>query len=149
MDRTKKIKEKDSGYDTIPGHLPQAWRKPRVVSIPNTQFSFGGEEEGGGDEVVGLPSFLSLCLRTEFSSFSSRISHSSSNTFLDKSCLFSCKRRKGINWILGLFALLGRLYFLKSTCMPPSWGNGTSSSSELVSSFFSGSWSSSSSEVQP
>ena len=43
--------------DTIPGHLPQAWRKPRGVPIPNTQCSFGGDEEDGGDEVDGfLPS---------------------------------------------------------------------------------------------
>ena len=34
----------------IPGHLPQAWRKPRGVPIPDTQFSFGGEEDDGGDE---------------------------------------------------------------------------------------------------
>ena len=34
----------------IPGHLPHAWRKPRGVPIPDTQFSFGFEEEGGGDE---------------------------------------------------------------------------------------------------
>ena len=34
----------------IPGHLPQAWRKPRGVPIPDTQFSFG-DEEGGGNEV--------------------------------------------------------------------------------------------------
>ena len=40
--------------DTITGHLPQAWRKPRGVPIPNTQFSFGGDEEDGGDEVDGL-----------------------------------------------------------------------------------------------
>ena len=54
MDRTKKVKAKDSGDDTIPGHLPQAWRKPRGVPIPNTQFSFGGDEEDGGDEVEGF-----------------------------------------------------------------------------------------------
>ena len=47
---------KDSGGDTIPGHLPQAWRKPRGVPIPDTQFSFGDEEEGGGDEVEILSS---------------------------------------------------------------------------------------------
>ena len=54
MDRTKKVKAKDSGDDTIPGHLHQAWRKLRGVPIPDTQFSFGGEEEGGGDEVEGF-----------------------------------------------------------------------------------------------
>ena len=54
MDRTKKVKAKDSGDDTIPGNLPQAWRKPRGVPIPNTQFSFGGDEEDGGDEVEGF-----------------------------------------------------------------------------------------------
>ena len=37
----------------IPGHLPQAWHKPRGVPIPDTQVSFGDEEgDGGGDEVV-------------------------------------------------------------------------------------------------
>ena len=48
---------KDSGGDTIPGHLPQAWRKPRGVPIPDTQFSFGDEEEGGGGQVVEIMSF--------------------------------------------------------------------------------------------
>ena len=52
MDRTKTVKAKDSGDDTIPGHLPQAWRKPRGVPIPDTPFSFGGEEDDGDDEVV-------------------------------------------------------------------------------------------------
>ena len=33
----------------IPGHLPQAWRKPRGVPIPDTQFSFGGEEDDGDE----------------------------------------------------------------------------------------------------
>ena len=56
MDRTKKVKAKDSGDDTISGHLPQAWRKPRGVPIPNTQFSFGGDEEDGGDEVDAIRS---------------------------------------------------------------------------------------------
>ena len=32
----------------IPGHLPQAWHKPRRVPIPDTQFSVGDEEGGGG-----------------------------------------------------------------------------------------------------
>ena len=54
MDRTKKVKAKDSGDDTIPGHVPQAWQKPRGVPIPNTQFSFGGDEEDNGDEVEGF-----------------------------------------------------------------------------------------------
>ena len=40
----------------IPGHLPQAWQKPRGVPIPDTQFSFGDEEGGGGDEVEILSS---------------------------------------------------------------------------------------------
>ena len=53
MDRTKKVKAKDSRDDTITGHLPQAWRKPMGVPIPDTQFSFGDEEGGGGDEVDG------------------------------------------------------------------------------------------------
>ena len=54
----------------IPGHPPQAWRKPRGVPIPDTQFSFGGEEDdgnegevlssnfrgnGGGEKVRGFP----------------------------------------------------------------------------------------------
>ena len=43
----------------IPGHLPQAWRKPREVPIPDTQFSFGDEEEGGG-EVWKLEASLDL-----------------------------------------------------------------------------------------
>ena len=60
MDQTKKIKEKDSGDDTIPGHLPQAWRKPRGVPIPNTQFSFGGDEEDGGDEADAIRPNTSL-----------------------------------------------------------------------------------------
>ena len=38
----------------IPGHLPQAWHKPRGVPIPDTQFSFGDEEGGGGGEVVAI-----------------------------------------------------------------------------------------------
>ena len=62
MDRTKKVKGKDSGDDTIPGHLPQAWRKPRGVPIPNTQFSFGGDEEYGGDEVEAILSNTSLSI---------------------------------------------------------------------------------------
>ena len=36
----------------IPGHLPKAWRKPRGVPIPDTQYSFGGEEYGGDEEEV-------------------------------------------------------------------------------------------------
>ena len=44
----------------IPGHLPQAWHKPRGVPIPDTQFSFGDEEGGGCDEVV-----VTLSLRTK------------------------------------------------------------------------------------
>ena len=40
----------------IPGHLPQAWRKPRGVHILDTQFSFGDEEGDGGDEVAILSS---------------------------------------------------------------------------------------------
>ena len=54
MDRTKKVKAKDSGDDTIPGHLPQAWRKPRGVPISDIQFYLGGEEEDGGDEVEAI-----------------------------------------------------------------------------------------------
>ena len=54
MDQSKKVKAKDSGDDTIPGRLPQAWRKPRGGPIPDTQFSFGEEEGGGGDEVVAI-----------------------------------------------------------------------------------------------
>ena len=55
-DRTKIDKGKDSGGDTIPGHLPQAWHKLRGVPIPITKVSFGGEEGdgGGGDEVVAI-----------------------------------------------------------------------------------------------
>ena len=54
MDRTKKVKEKYSGDDTILGHLPQAWRKPRGVPIPDNQFSFGDEERCGGEEAVAI-----------------------------------------------------------------------------------------------
>ena len=43
----------------ILGHLPQAWQKPRGVPIPDTQFSFGDEEGGGGDAVVASLSFFS------------------------------------------------------------------------------------------
>ena len=46
------MKAKDSGDDTMLGHLHQAWREPRGVPIPDTQFSFGGEEDDGGDEEV-------------------------------------------------------------------------------------------------
>ena len=42
----------------IPGHLPQAWRKPRGVPIPDTQFSFGDEEGGGGEVEAAIPSFM-------------------------------------------------------------------------------------------
>ena len=54
---------KDSGGDTILGHLPQAWRKPRGVPIPDTQFSFSDEEGGGGDEVDAILSFFANLLR--------------------------------------------------------------------------------------
>ena len=56
MDQTKKVKAKDSGDDTILRHLPQAWQKPRGVPILDTQFYFGGEEGGGGDEVEAIRS---------------------------------------------------------------------------------------------
>ena len=58
MGRTKisKGKIKWRWYDT--GAPPQAWRKPRGVPIPDTQFSFGDEEGGGGDEVVAILSFM-------------------------------------------------------------------------------------------
>ena len=48
------VKAKDSGGDTIPGYLPQAWHKPRGVPIPDTQVSFVDEEGGGCDEVVAV-----------------------------------------------------------------------------------------------
>ena len=89
MDKTK-VKAKDSGDDTVSGHLPQAWRKPRGVPIPETQFSFGDEDDGGGD-VEGLPFFLSLHLRVEFFSFNSPTSCASSSTLLHKSCLIPAK----------------------------------------------------------
>ena len=62
----------------IPGHLPQAWHKPRGVPIPDTQFSLGDEEGGGGDEVEAILSFLSnlfrmyklFILKSSFSSWS-------------------------------------------------------------------------------
>src|SRR3989337_1630530 len=95
---------------------------------PCIYISFFGGGDDGVDDVVGLSSiFLSLRLKIEFSSLKSSISCSSLNILLHNSCLFSCKRRKGINSILGFFALLGRLDFLNSTCMSPGWGNGTSS----------------------
>ena len=53
-DRTKKVKAKDSGdwYDT--GAPSPSLVKAKGVPIPNTQFSFGGDEEYGGDEVEGF-----------------------------------------------------------------------------------------------
>ena len=42
------------------GTSPQAWRKPRGVPILDTQFCFGDEEGGGGDEVVAILSNISL-----------------------------------------------------------------------------------------
>ena len=65
----------------------------------------------------GVCFFLNLRLRIEFCSPRSSISRSSLNTFLHSSCLFSCKRRKGINSIFGFFALSGRLDLLNSTCI--------------------------------
>jgi hypothetical protein len=32
------VKAKESGGDTIPGHLPQAWRKPRECPYPILNF---------------------------------------------------------------------------------------------------------------
>ena len=56
----------------IPGHLPQASRKPRGVPIPDTQFSFGGEKDGDGDEEGNLPfasfSFVSILISQASSS---------------------------------------------------------------------------------
>ena len=51
-DRTKisKVKKIVGWYDT--GAPPQAWRKPRGVPIPDTQFSFGGEEDDGDEEEI-------------------------------------------------------------------------------------------------
>jgi hypothetical protein len=41
----------------IPGHLPQAWHKPRGVPIPYDQVSlFGDEGVGGGVEAAILSS---------------------------------------------------------------------------------------------
>ena len=125
----------------------QAWQLPRGVPIPDAQFFFVGEE--GGYFVDGVGFFLNLRLRIEFWSLRSSISCSRLSIYLHSSCLFSCKRRKGINSILGFFTLSGRLDFLNSTCMSPSWGSGTSSSSELVSYFPFWSQSSSSPVVQP
>ena len=42
-------------YDT--GALPQAWQLPRGVPIPDTQFSFGGSDDGVVDD-VGLSSIF-------------------------------------------------------------------------------------------
>ena len=77
--------------------------------------------------------FLNLRLSIVFCSFRSSTSCSRLNTLLHNSYLFSCKRRKRINSIFGFFALSGRLDFLNSTCMSQGWGNGASSSSELLS----------------
>ena len=112
--------------DTSPNLCPSQGECP----YPCTQVSLFG---GGGDVVVSF--FLNLRLRVEFSSLKSSISCSSLNIFLHNSFLFSYKRWKGIYWILGFFTLLGRLDFLNSMCMSPGWGNVTSFSSELVSSF--------------
>ena len=82
--------------DTIPGHLPQAWWKPRGVPIPNTQFYFGGDEEDGGDELEGYLSFLlRLRLRTEFSSFSSWISTQAPTPFCINHAYFPTRDEKG------------------------------------------------------
>ena len=56
MIKLKTCEDNKSDGDTIPGHLPQAWQKPRGVPIPDTQFSFG-DEEGGGGEVEAILSF--------------------------------------------------------------------------------------------
>ena len=87
---------------------------PDVFGI---QLVFVGEEGDGFVDGVGF--FLNLRLRTEFWPLRSSISYSRLSIFLHNSCLFSYKRRKGINLILGFFTLSGRLDFLNSTCMSP------------------------------
>ena len=77
----------------IPGHLPQARHKPRVVPIPCTQVSFGGEEGDGGDEVV---SFYSLRRRLKLFSLRSSFSSSSFNIFLHNASLLSFRKQGGI-----------------------------------------------------
>ena len=79
----------------MPGHLPQAWQKPRGVPIPDTQFSFGGEEGGGGDEVVGLYFFLSLRLKTECSSFSSGSPTQAPTPFCTSLAYFPARDKNG------------------------------------------------------
>ena len=105
-DRTKISKGKESGDDTIPGHVPQAWQKLRGVPIPVTQVSFGGEDDGGGDALSHLLS--NLRQRLKLSSLRSSFSSSSLNIFLHNATLLSCRKREGIDVVL---VLLWRLDF--------------------------------------
>src|SRR3989337_2958418 len=111
------------------GTSPKLGTSQGECPYPCTQVSFFGDD--GGDEVVGLS--LSFRLRTQFSSCNLLISCSSSTIFSHNTFLFSYRRRKGINWILDLFTVFGRLDFLNSTCISPGWGKEASSSSELAS----------------
>ena len=82
----------------IPGHLPQAWHKPRGVPIPWNQVSFVGEDDdGGGNELLASLFFSSLCLRLKLSSQRSSFSSSSFKIFLHKAALLSCRKRGGIS----------------------------------------------------
>ena len=95
--RTKINKGKDSGGDTIPGHLTQAWHKPRGVPIPWTQVSFGDEGGGGDDEVVvSLSPFSILRRRVKLSILNSSFSISSFNILLHNASLLSFRKRGGI-----------------------------------------------------
>ena len=115
-DRTKK---KDKGESVMViryrGTFPKLGSCQGECPYPCVHVSFFGGDNDGVVDDVGF--FLNLRLRMEFCSLRSSISCSRLNILLHSSCLFSCKRRKGINSILGFFALLGRLDFLNSTCM--------------------------------
>ena len=89
MDRTKISKGKKivGWYDT--GAPPPSLAEAKGSAHTRYWYvHFGDEEDGGGGDVVeGLPFFLSLRLRMKFSSISSQISCSSSNTLLHRSCV--------------------------------------------------------------
>src|SRR3989337_2731397 len=96
------------------GTSPKLGTSQGECPYPCAQVSFFG---GGGDgEVVSL---FSLRLRMKFSSLKSSTSCSSFNTFLHNASLLCCRKWDGINWILDLFTVFGRLNFLNSTCISP------------------------------
>ena len=106
--------------------------------IPDTQFSFGGEEDGGVDDNCAFNFFI-LQLRRAISSFKSSTSNSSFKILSHKCPLLFCQKQEGIDQLLDRLALLGRLDFLNFTCIsrveveehpPPPNLNHPSSSSE-------------------